>query len=293
MSIARLIPSDPSSVTSIRQITPHIITLSAPFSRFGRIAIGGRATLVRLPSNRLAVFSPIGLTDEVRRTIDTLAADVPGERREKVGYIVAPDFEHHIFIGPWKKEFPDARVLGPEGLEEKRRGMKEMEDVRFFKTFSKQEEETLDKEGREDGRRQPSVDEEFDAAFDVEYAYGHGNKELVFNSKRDRTLIEGDLMFNLPPKEQYSKSSEDPLKGVLNRLFNGFQGTTGNALTWQKRFLWYAVSNANKPAFNRSVGRIAAWDFDRIIPCHGEVIESEGKSVFERVFSWHLDALKK
>ena len=42
---AKLIPPQPADVMVIKQLTPNISTLSVPFSRFGRIYIGGRATL--------------------------------------------------------------------------------------------------------------------------------------------------------------------------------------------------------------------------------------------------------
>ena len=41
----KLIPKDPSSCEVIRQITPQITTVSAPFSRFGLFKIGSRATI--------------------------------------------------------------------------------------------------------------------------------------------------------------------------------------------------------------------------------------------------------
>lgn len=40
-----LIPSDPEKVMVIRNVTKEIMTLSVPFRRFGRINIGGRATI--------------------------------------------------------------------------------------------------------------------------------------------------------------------------------------------------------------------------------------------------------
>lgn len=42
---SKLIPSDPSKVMVIRQISPNITTCSAPFLRFGRLKIGGRGTI--------------------------------------------------------------------------------------------------------------------------------------------------------------------------------------------------------------------------------------------------------
>ena len=42
---SKLIPSDPDHVLVIRNVTPNIATFSAPFSRFGKVKIGGRGTL--------------------------------------------------------------------------------------------------------------------------------------------------------------------------------------------------------------------------------------------------------
>jgi hypothetical protein len=41
----KLIPSDPDHVMVIRNVTPNIATFSVPFSRFGKVKIGGRGTL--------------------------------------------------------------------------------------------------------------------------------------------------------------------------------------------------------------------------------------------------------
>lgn len=41
----KLIPANPDKVMVIRNVTPEVVTLSVPFLRFGRIKIGGRATL--------------------------------------------------------------------------------------------------------------------------------------------------------------------------------------------------------------------------------------------------------
>jgi hypothetical protein len=42
---SKLFTGDPTKVMVIRQVTPQITTLSVPFSRFGLIKFGGRATL--------------------------------------------------------------------------------------------------------------------------------------------------------------------------------------------------------------------------------------------------------
>ena len=42
---SKLIPSDPSKVMVIRQVTPNITICSAPFLRFGRLKVGSRGTI--------------------------------------------------------------------------------------------------------------------------------------------------------------------------------------------------------------------------------------------------------
>ena len=96
------------------------------------------------------------------------------------------------------------------------------------------------------------------------------------------------MMFNLPANEQFSRTGEDPTSGILTKIFVGLQNTVGPA-TWQKRFLWHIASAGDRQGFNQSARKIASWDFDRIIPCHGDVIETGGKGVFQKVFDWHLN----
>jgi hypothetical protein len=251
----------------IRQVTPNITTLSVPFARFGRFNIGGRATLVRLQSGSVAVFSPVALTPDVKTHISSFGT---------VRYIIAPDFEHHIFLGPWHQEYPDAKVIGVEGLSEKR-ARQNNEAVPFGVVFTKAD------------YGKTKVDEEFDGEFDYEYLPSHINKELVFLAKREKTLIEADLMFNLPATEQYSKAGGVG-GGLLSKLFVRLQGTSPGAIKWQQRFIWYGSSGKDRPAFSSSVAKIARWDFDRIIPCHGDVVESGGNEVFKKLFAWHLEA---
>jgi len=261
---------DPSEVMVIRKVTPEITTLSTPFWRFGVLKVGGRGTIVRLKSGALAVFSPVALTPEVKQTVSEMG---------EVKYITAPDMEHHIFLGPWHAAYPQAKILGPAGLAEKR-AKQNVESVPFTVTFSAQT------------KSQTRIDPDFDSEFSYEFVDGHANKELVFHHRPSRTLIEADLLFNLPAHEQFSRTGQSATAGVLTRLFAYLNNTRGSAVA-QKRFIWWVVSKGDRNSFNESVSRIAKWDFDRIIPCHGDVVESGGKGVFEKVMEWHIQAAGK
>jgi len=281
---SKLIPTDPEQVMAIRQITPNVVTCSVPFSRFGVVRVGGRGTIVRMTTGGLAVFSPVALTPTVKSKIAELVAPGTGK---SVDYIIAGDIEHHIFLSEWKKEFPAAKVLGPEGLPEKRAKVTnddKVTQIDFHHVFNDE---------NHDGR---GLEQEFLADFDVEYVSAHANKEVVLCYKPDKVLIQADLFFNLPAREQYSRVPADQhgggvLHGLMNKFFQSFQNTEGEA-KGNKRFQWYVLSAGNRDKYNESIRRIMKWDFDAVIPCHGETIEKGGKDVFSKVFQWHLQGSK-
>jgi hypothetical protein len=206
------------------------------------------------------------LTPEVKETISQM-----GELK----YITAPDIEHHISLGEWHKAYPNAKIIGPEGLPEKRAKQKN-EDVPFATVFTKANRGTV------------KVDDEFDREFNYEYMPSHMNKEIAFCHKPSKTLIEADVFFNLPATEQFSKSGEAANAGILTKLFIFLNNTNGNTLA-QKRFIWHVLSASDRKGFASSISKIDGWDFDTVVPCHGDVIETGGKGVFQRVFQWHID----
>jgi glyoxylase-like metal-dependent hydrolase (beta-lactamase superfamily II) len=198
-----------------------------------------------------------------------------------VAYIIAPDIEHHIFVSEWARAFPEAKIIGPEGLPAKRA---KMNDDKVGK-------EAFAVEFKAATKRSTTISPEFDADFEYEFVDAHVNKELVFVYKPDRVMIQADLFFNLPAKEQYSRVPNEAKEGFLSRFFGGIQSTEGDA-TGMKRFLWYLASKSDREGFNDSIRRIDAWDFDTVVPCHGETIVGNGKEIFRKVFEWHLNGKK-
>ena len=195
-----------------------------------------------------------------------------------VKYIIASDIEHHIFLGPWSQEYPDASVIGPEGLPEKREADPATRGTKFSHVFTA------------GNKRDMKISPEFDAEFSYEYFNSHQNRELVFLHKPSGTLIQADLMFNLPATEQYSKTKpfEDPTAGFMNRLFNGLMNTKGNML-WQRRLVWYASGGKDRKGMADSAKVIKGWNYDRVVPCHGDVIETGGKAKVDLLLSWFTE----
>ncbi|KAJ9650756.1 hypothetical protein H2198_009949 [Neophaeococcomyces mojaviensis] len=271
-SARMLVPKDPASSMSIRDIVLNqITTLSTPFLRFGIIKVGGRATIIKLKTGNLAVFSPVALTAEVKAKVAQLSASSPSGT---VKYLVAPDIEHHIFLSPWANEYKDVNIIGMEGLPEKREKDPNTRGLKFRTVFTPSNKNDM------------RITKEFDDEFEYEYVHSHQNKELVFFHKPTRTLIEADVVFNLPATEQFSMTGEDPNGGISTKLFGSVTNTRGNMI-WQKRFLWYGPGSSDRKGFAASAKKMYEWgEFDRMIPCHGDVIEKGGSRILNNATAW-------
>ncbi|ERS99498.1 uncharacterized protein SPSK_03561 [Sporothrix schenckii 1099-18] len=280
----KLVPANPAEVMVIRDLTPNITTLSLPFLRVGLFEVGGRCTIVRLTGGGVLVFSPVALTADAAAVVTRLGG------KEGVRYIVAPDMEHHIFLSEWLKAYPNARIVAPQGLAEKRAATKGKDprvnvDDAFFAVL-------------QDKRKQPmseaqSVAPDFDADFGLVYMDMHPSKEIVLFYRPDNVLIQADLMFNLPANEQYQRVDPATRRNtnVLNRFFQAIMRTQGD-IKWTRRFLWYFASSSDRVRFNEGIRVIDSWPFETIVPCHGETITKDAKTIFRRVFEWHLENKK-
>jgi len=240
------------SETVIRELAKGVWIFSKPFSRFGVIPFGGRSTAIKLSDGGVWVLASTPLEAETKAKIDELGP---------VKFIVGPDEGHHLYLGEFKKAYPDAKLIAVEEAIQKHQG----EDIKFDGSWGKDAPDT--KYGFED---------------DIKWCFfpGFTTKEVAFFHKDSKSLIEADLLFNLPPKEQYSKS-----KKMTFPLLSGFINPWSYA---HKRVVWLAGKN-NLEAMKRDAKTVAEWGFERIIPCHGDVIEQDGNKAWRETYKWYLD----
>lgn len=126
-------------------------------------------SLVRLQTGTLAVFSPVTLSPEAKTTISSLGGNV--------GYIIAPDIEHHMQLGPWKAAYPNSKVIGPEGLREKRASQGN-DDVVIDHIFTKENKHSIE------------LPEDFAKEFDTEYFDGYAFHFFPIISLQDQVTNE-------------------------------------------------------------------------------------------------------
>lgn len=73
--------------------------------------IGGRTTAIRLTESTekgIFVYASSPLSPATKSAIQKLSSEAGSEGGE-VKWLVTPDGEHGMYIGDWKKEFPNAK----------------------------------------------------------------------------------------------------------------------------------------------------------------------------------------
>lgn len=73
-----------------------------------------RMVVVRLNNGRLWIWSPIGLSANLRAEIDALG---------RVAHLVSPNRIHHLYLQDWKAVYPTARLWGPASTIRKRKDL--------------------------------------------------------------------------------------------------------------------------------------------------------------------------
>ncbi|KIY71384.1 hypothetical protein CYLTODRAFT_369527, partial [Cylindrobasidium torrendii FP15055 ss-10] len=239
------------SETVIREVTKNVWTFSKPFARFGTFPIGGRSTAIKLKKGGVWVLASTPLDVETRAKIDELGP---------VKYIVSPDSEHHLFLTEFKKAYPDAKLFAPAAALENHPN-KELEADGVW--------------GKDPAGTQYGFED------DIQHCYFSGfiNKDVAFLHTPSKTLIEADLLFNLPPTEQYSKSKDSGKVPLIGGL--GPESWLHSVVS--------SLTGRDKEAMKRDATTVSNWDFDRIIPCHGDVVETGGKEAWRAAFRSFLD----
>lgn len=233
----------------IKEITPDVYTFSRPFSRFfGLFPMGGRSTAVKLSNGSVWVVASTPLSPETKKTVEALGP---------VQYIMAADVDHHFFLTEWVNAYPDAKVIGMEGLPEK----KKAEKWNFTGVY---------------GVDAPETTYGFEDDIQACYFSGFSKKDVAWLHVKSKTLIVADLIFNLPANEQYSKSKSSPKPAFFFPKFE-----PGNE--FHQKFVWN--EGKNKEAMKKDAATVKEWDFERIIMCHGDVIDTDAKQVWEKVYT--------
>jgi hypothetical protein len=167
-----------------------------------------------------------------------------------VRFAVAPNRVHHLYAGEVAPAYPGARLWVAPGLERKR------PDLVF--------EAVLGDEAPAEWRGE--VDQVFFAGRPYE-------NEVAFFHRASRTLLLCDLAFNFGPR------AAAPTR-LLMKLIRSYGRLAPSKLD--------PLLIRDRRAARASLERILAWDFDRIVVAHGDVLEAGGHETLRRGYAWLL-----
>lgn len=168
------------------------------------------------------------------------------EKRGPVRALVAPNALHHLYLAENAAAFPEAGIWAAPGVREKRK----------------------DVEGLVELGAQPA--ELWSGALEQTAIAGVPRmNEFAFFHPSSRTLLLTDLCFNFRHCDQ-----------LLMRFFMRINNSYGRF--GPSRMMRSMIRD--KAALRGSLDRILAWDFDRVIVTHGEVVQSGGRDALRDAF---------
>jgi hypothetical protein len=166
----------------------------------------------------------------------------------RVRFVVCPNRGHHMFAEGYFDAYPDADFFAAPGLSEKRT------DLPFDGVLGEEPEAGWAK--------------------DLQQTVFRGDRvlrEVVFCHRESGTLIVADLL-----------QTEDPESPLLTRLVKRLNGIHEKP----RPLLPFRLGFRDKAAARASLERVLSWEFDRIVLCHGPIVESGGKAVFREAYSF-------
>lgn len=214
-------------------------------------------------------FSVLGVHLGVRMTVVKLGSHglfvhapiplTPELQREldelgPVQAVVAPSAMHHLSIGDYMRAYPKAQFFAAEGVAKKR------PELRFHGVL---------------GDRPEFL---WGADLDQLPIAGLKTHEVAFLHRASRTLILTDWLFN------FSRGGS-----LWTRVYLRLAGAWGGPR--QSRLLKAMISD--RAAASAATERLLAWDFDRIIVSHGDIVETGGQAALREATAWMREASER
>jgi hypothetical protein len=202
-----------------------------------------RMAVIRLSGGALFIWSPVPLSEAIRTAVEALG---------EVRCLIAPNALHHLFLGEWRRAYPDAKVYAPPGLRQRRK------DIDFDDDLG--------------DAPAPEWSEEIDQVL------VRGNlitTEVVFFHHRSGTAIFTDLIQHFSPT-----------------WFTGWRAIVAglDLMTAAEPQVPRKFRNAfvDRRAARAALRRILAWPTRKVLMAHAAPVEDDGQAFIGRAFRWLL-----
>lgn len=214
----------------------------------GKLPFPTRMVVVRLPSGRLWLWSPIRASEACVSAVSALG---------EVAHLVSPNAIHYAHVAAWKRRFPGATAWASPGVE--------------ARAASNGIETDFDRSLPE---TPPPAWEDVLALVRVEGS--RVMEEYAFLHRPSRTAILADLI------ENFEADKVPPRLRWLLRLV-GVMAPDG-MMPLDYRLTFFGRKHRARPGLRA----IVAWDPERVIVAHGKWFERDGATQLRRAFRWAL-----
>ena len=176
------------------------------------------------------------------------ATAVAVESLGTVRHIIAPSALHHLYVGPALKRFSQAKLYGTRALGKKRKRL------------------------RFDAYLNDGLPAALGSVLEALTLQGApAVEETVFFHKPSKSLLVTDMIFNIAHPQ-----------GAMTKFMLSCTGTNGK-LAQSRLWRFYAK---DKQAFVASTHKMLDWNFDALVPCHGDVVAAGAKPAVQAALRW-------
>jgi hypothetical protein len=220
--------------------------------RYLGLSVGTRMTVIRLSTGALALISPVQPDPALIQSLNDLGP---------VQYLIAPNLFHHLFLGSFQAIYPEAEVWAVSVLAQKRPDLA----IDYF----------LD-------RDRPAFNPELPALpirglKTLTFTGPTALEEYVFWHRASRTAIITDLAFCFDASFPW-------VTRLAARVLGSFQGLSPSRLE--------KLASRDRAALQQSLQAMLAWDFERMIMAHGNILEKDGKQQLQQGYDWVLRGME-
>lgn len=164
-------------------------------------------------------------------------------------YLVSPNPFHHLYLKKWKDAFPNAKTAGFSSIEKKTNLHL---DLNLESSAFAWEDEIKTKIIQGSNFYQESI---------------HYHMET-------QSLLLTDLIFNF--------THQTPDQSFMSRMILKMYGTFGKP---KSSFLMKMILK-NKKEVRQILDELNSFEINRVIPCHGDLLEKDAKDQFQKCTAW-------
>jgi len=238
----------------LKEYTKNVWISQIPFV-FQSMQFGLRMVVILLNENEnnVLIYSPIPITQETKDKIKNVY-------KWNVKYLIAPNSIHHLFLQDWITEFPEVIVIAPPNLKERRN------DIQFDHVFD------IDVDDNDWNVKNIPKEIKHSCLDIMVVKTGIFHEEIVLFHKDTKTLIVADHIENIGYSPETEECKNFP---IMYRIIVSLMGMRGRPSAPADMKL-----TVNRDWYRKSVQKIMEWDFDKIVPSHGRMVENNAKDIY-------------